>query len=343
VPDDATVAALRKHISAALKVPMGDIALSRNQALVRLQAPRTPGDTAGAATSAAGVRAQWPQQGTAVSGRARGAAADVPGGGAAHAVPGPGARGRHAAAPGPAARRPGAPQSRPQACRPATTPPVWPPPTDSLLSACRQPPCFAAPPRHGLSALWRRTLDSEAHLLLEGGTSSLPSLRPWCAERVPPPAGARAEHTNGAALGRSSCTRRSSGPWSLPRARPRGGLVRRRPAALPWAVSCACGRHAPASSAIAGTQRLCALLACMHLPWGLRPAWSAPPEPAACLPIAQATGAHPIAAASDAGMTRGLSCEADERAAHAGAKMTVEELIAKQTRIERCGLAQHAC
>jgi len=42
-------------------------------------------------------------------------------------------------------------------------------------------------------------------------------------------------------------------------------------------------------------------------------------------------------------MTRGLSCEADERAAHAGAKMTVEELIAKQTRIERCGLAQHAC
>jgi hypothetical protein len=173
------------------------------------------------------------QQGTAVSGRARGAAADVPGGGAAHAVPGPGARGRHAAAPGPAARRPGAPQSRPQACRPATTPPVWPPPTDSLLSACRQPPCFAAPPRHGLSALWRRTLDSEAHLLLEGGTSSLPSLRPWCAERVPPPAGARAEHTNGAALGRSSCTRRSSGPWSLPRARPRGGLVRRRPAALP--------------------------------------------------------------------------------------------------------------
>jgi hypothetical protein len=40
VPDDATVAALRKHISAALKVPMDDIALSRNQALVSLQASR---------------------------------------------------------------------------------------------------------------------------------------------------------------------------------------------------------------------------------------------------------------------------------------------------------------
>ncbi len=38
MPDDATVAALRKHISAALKVPMDDITLSRNQALVSQQA-----------------------------------------------------------------------------------------------------------------------------------------------------------------------------------------------------------------------------------------------------------------------------------------------------------------
>ena len=35
VPDNTTVDALREHISAALAVPVDDITLSRNQALVR--------------------------------------------------------------------------------------------------------------------------------------------------------------------------------------------------------------------------------------------------------------------------------------------------------------------